>query len=112
MSRLLIVTKPGLVTGFQLAGVDAFVAQTSNEAQKLIDTWLDAGEAGLLAIDEQLLAGFDDAFRQRLTAAEQLPHLALPGGNPGDIKAAGRRHIAALLRQALGFHITFRGEVA
>lgn len=110
MSRLLIVTQPGLVTGFHLAGVDAFAAATSVEAQKLIAGWLDGGEAGLLAIDESLLAGFEDAFRQRLTAAEQLHHLALPNGDPSGITASGRHHIAVLLRQALGFRITFRGD--
>ena len=110
MSRLLIVTQPSLVTGFHLAGVDAFAAASASEAQTLINGWLEAGEAGLLAIDETLLAGFDDAFRQRLTASEQLHHLALPDGNPADITASGRHRIAALLRQALGFHITFRGE--
>ncbi len=110
MSRLLVVTQPGLVTGFHLAGVDAFAAASVSEAQTLITGWLEAGEAGLLAIDEALLAGFDDAFRQRLTASEQLHHLALPDGQLADTAASGRHHIAALLRQALGFHITFRGE--
>ncbi|MCB8945479.1 MAG: hypothetical protein H6658_17150 [Ardenticatenaceae bacterium] len=110
MSRLLIITQPGLVTGFHLAGVDAFAAYTASEAQKLVAGWLEAGEAGLLAIDEALLAGFDETFLQRLTASERLHHLALPDGDPAGITASGRHHIAALLRQALGFHITFRGE--
>jgi vacuolar-type H+-ATPase subunit F/Vma7 len=110
MSRLLVVTRPGLVAGFHLAGVDAFGAEDARAAQKLIARWLDMGERGLLAIDESLLAGLDPAFRQRLSRAEQLLYLALPGGDPESTSLNGRHYISALLRQALGFHITFRSE--
>ena len=110
MSRLWVVTRPELVCGFHLAGVDAVTAQDAAAAQELIGKWLDDGEAGLLAIDETLLAAFDSPFRQRLAAAEQLPHLALPSGDLSETPLSGPGRIAAWLRQAVGFHITFHGE--
>jgi vacuolar-type H+-ATPase subunit F/Vma7 len=112
MSRLLVVTRPALLAGFRLAGVEAFPAEDVETAQELIGQWLDADEAGLLAVDDGLLAGFEPAFRRRLEAAERLPHLAIPGGEPLGPVGTRRRRIAEMIRRAIGFHITFKGEQA
>jgi len=110
MSRLIVVTRPSLVPGFHLAGVEAFPAEDAEEARRLISQWLDKHEAGLLAVDDGLLEGFDPAFRRRLEAADQLPYFAIPGGGPLGPAGSRRRQIAELIRKAIGFHITFRGE--
>ncbi len=110
MSHLLVVTRPALVPGYQLAGVEAFAARDTAEAQQLVTKWLDTGEAGLLAVDEGFLADFAPAFLRRLTAAEHLPHMALPGEKLAGAEFSGRSRIARMLRRAIGFHITFQGE--
>jgi vacuolar-type H+-ATPase subunit F/Vma7 len=110
MSRLLVVTRPVLAIGFQLAGVDAYGAEDVETAQELIGTWLDAGEMGLLAIDDGLLTRMDPAFVKRLEAAEDLPYLAIPGGEPLGPEASRQYRIAEMIRRAIGFHITFKGE--
>ena len=110
MSRLLVVARPSLVSGFHLAGVEAYPAEDVEQAQRLIAEWLEAGQAGLVAIDDELLAGFEPAVRRRLDAADQLPHLAIPSGEPRELIGARRRHVAELIRRAIGFRITFKGE--
>ncbi|MBI3962026.1 MAG: hypothetical protein HY335_04660 [Deinococcus sp.] len=110
MSRLLVVARPSLVPGFHLAGVEAFAAADAQAAQRLIADWLEAGEVGLLAIDDELLAGFDPAFRRQLEAADHLPYLAIPSGEPRGPEGARQQQIAELIRRAIGFHITFPGE--
>lgn len=110
MSRLLVVTRPSLVTGFHLAGVDAYGVEDVETAQELISTWLDSGEVGLLAIDDGLLARMDPTFIKRMESAEQIPYLAIPGGQPLGEETSRRWRIAQTIRQAIGFHITFRGE--
>lgn len=112
MSRLLVVTHPRLITGFHLAGVEAFAVQDAERAQELIGSWLDNGEEGLLAIDESLLARMDPAFVKRLQSAVDLPHLAIPGGDAWGINGSRRHRIAEMIRRAIGFHITFKGEEA
>jgi vacuolar-type H+-ATPase subunit F/Vma7 len=109
MSRLLVVSRPSLVPGFHLAGVEAFPADDAEEAQRLIAGWLGAREAGLLIVDDELLAGFDPAFRRRLEAADQLPHIAIPGGETPGAAVSQRSQIAELIRKAIGFHVTFGG---
>jgi vacuolar-type H+-ATPase subunit F/Vma7 len=110
MSRLLVVTRPSLVPGFQLAGVDAYGAEDVEAAQELIAGWMEAGEAGLVAIDDGLLAQMDTTFVHRLESSEHLPFLAIPGGGPLGPEAFRRYRIAEMIRRAIGVHITFKGE--
>ena len=110
MSRLIVVTRPTLVTGFQLAGVDAYGADDVETAQELINGWLEAGEVGLLAIDDGLLVRMDPAFVKHLDFCDQLPYLAIPGGQSLGPEASRRYRIAEMIRRAIGFHVTFKGE--
>ncbi len=112
MSRLLIVTRPNLAPGFQLAGVDVHGVEDVESAQELIAGWLAAGETGLLAIDEGVLAALDPALIRRLSTAEQLPFLAIPGGRAIGEEASRHYRILEMIRRAIGFHITFKGEDA
>ena len=110
MSRLLIVVRSGLATGFELAGVDACGVEDVETAQELISGWLDTGETGLLAIDDGLLARMEPAFVKRLEDAGSLPYLAIPGGEALGPGASRMYHVAELIRRAIGLRITFRGE--
>jgi len=112
MSRLLVITRPELVIGFHLAGVDAYGVADVESAQELIAEWLEEGETNLLAIDDGLLARMDPAFINRLESREHLPYLAIPGGQPLGPEASRSYRIAEIVRRAIGFHITFGGEEA
>ena len=109
MSQFLVVTRPELVTGFQLAGVEAYAAQDVETAQEMIETWMSKGEEVLLAIDDGLLEKMEPAFIRRLNAAEKIPYLAIPGGGPIEKEASRKYQIAEMIRRAIGFHITFKG---
>ena len=110
MSRLLVVTRPDLVDGFRLAGVEAFAAEDVETVQEMIDGWVQAGEAGLLAIDDGFLARLSPQVMKRLEASEQLSYLAIPGGEPLGPESSRRQRLALQIRRAIGFHITFKGE--
>jgi vacuolar-type H+-ATPase subunit F/Vma7 len=110
MSQLFVLTRPSLVPGFQLAGVDTHGVEDVETAQELIAKWLDTGEVGLLAIDDGLLDHMDAIFLKRLSSSEHLLYIAIPGGKPLGPEASQRHRITALIRKAIGFHITFKGE--
>lgn len=110
MSRLLIITRPALVPGFQLAGVDVYGPEDIETAQELIAGWLKSGETGLLAIDDGILERMDPVLVKRLEAAEHLPYLPIPGGQTIGTEASRRYRITEMIRRAIGFHITFKGE--
>ena len=110
MSRLLVITRPNLVDGFRLAGVEAYAADDVETAQELIESWVEAGETGLLAIDDGFLEHINPVVMKRLEATEQLNYLAIPGGEPLGPEATRRQRLVQQIRRAIGFHITFKGE--
>lgn len=110
MSRLLVITRPNLVDGFRLAGVEAYAAEDVETAQELIESWVEAGESGLLAIDDGFLEHINPVVMKRLEATEQLDYLAIPGGEPLGPEGSRRQRLALQIRRAIGFHITFKGE--
>ena len=110
MSRLLIITRLPLVPGFELARVDAYGVEDVETTEELIEELLKSGETGLLAIDDGILAHIDPALIKRLDAAEQLPYLAIPGGQPLGPEVTRRYRLAEMIRRAIGFHVSFRGE--
>lgn len=110
MSRLLIITRPSMVTGFHLAGVEAHGAEDVETAQEMVESWLASGETGLLAIDDGLFEHLDPEFVKRLDFNEQMPYLVIPGGASLGVEASRRDRIAHTIRRAIGFHITFKGE--
>jgi vacuolar-type H+-ATPase subunit F/Vma7 len=112
MSRLLVITRPALVKGFLLSGVEAYGAEDVESAQTLIDVWMQSDEVNLLAIDDGLYERMDPGFLNRLEAAENLPFLTIPGGQPLGAEASRKFRIAQMIRRAIGFHITFKGEQA
>lgn len=109
MGRLLLITRPELQPGFQLAGVQAFAAENGAETGALIRRWLQEGETGLLAIDEVLIALLDAETRQEMDAAEELPYLALPCGEPAAAAVSAEYFVAEMIRRTIGFQLTFTG---
>jgi len=112
VSRLLIITRPSLVTGFHLAGVDARAAEDVETAQELVNRWLEREETNLLAIDDGLLERMDPNLLKRLDASPYLSYLAIPGGQPLGPEASRWHRIAELIRHAVGFHITFKSKTS
>ena len=112
MSRLLVLTRPALVKGFQLSGVEAYGAEDVEAAQAMIANWMQSEEVNLLALDDGLYERMDPGFLNRLEAAQNLPFLTIPGGKPLGAEAARKFRIAQMVRRAIGFHITFKGEEA
>ncbi len=110
MGRLLVLTRADQVIGFQLAGIDAYAVEDVESAQELIESWITSGEEGLLAIDDGLFERMDAALIKRLYSVERLPFLVIPGGEPLGPEASRRYQIAEMIRRAIGFHITFKGE--
>jgi vacuolar-type H+-ATPase subunit F/Vma7 len=110
VSHLLIVTRPSLVDGFHLAGVEAHGVEDAEAGQALISSWLDSGETGLLAVDADLHSRMSPGFLERLEAADRLPHIVIPGAGPAEGGISRRHRIAQMIRRAIGFQIALKGE--
>lgn len=112
MSKLLVIIRPELYAGFALAGVETFRVIDVESAMDFIDSILISGESALLAIDDGLLEKMDAKFLRKLEAAEQLPFLAIPGGQGAEEVVYRQRRISELTRRAVGFHSIFKTNKA
>lgn len=112
MSHLVVLVRPELATGFQLAGVETHPARDIETAEALLKSWLNQEQAGLLAIDAGLLNHLNAGLLRRLENSARLRHIPIPGGQDLGRDIARRHRIAELLHRAVGFHIAFAGEKA
>jgi vacuolar-type H+-ATPase subunit F/Vma7 len=110
MSRLMIITRPSLAAGFQMAGVEAYPAEDAESAQEVLEGQLAGEEINLIAIDDGLLAMMDPNFVRRMQASGRVLYMAIPGGRPLGREASRRHRIAEMIRKAIGFQITFKDE--
>jgi len=110
VSRLWVIVRHSLETGFQLAGVETYGAEDVETAEELINAWLDEGETGLLAIEDNLMANMDRAIIRRLDASGNQFNVTIPGdGSEGQAVTRSAR-IASMIRRSVGVRITFRHE--
>lgn len=109
MDELLVVIRPELLSGFQLAGVKAFAAEDVETSEELIQNWLEEGQGGLVAIDDGLLSQMKTSLLNRLRRSNTLFHIAIPGGEPLGEEYRRKHRLAEMIRRSIGFHITFEG---
>jgi V/A-type H+/Na+-transporting ATPase subunit F len=103
--KVAVITDSETATGFRLAGVEVQEASTPEAALELIRRYVTAGY-GLLAVNEDLLRGTEDA-RARLLRGRDLPVIVpLP---PARAKLeSGEAYIARLVKEHIGFAVKLR----
>lgn len=109
-ARLVIVIPPELGTGFRLAGAGVRRARTVSEAELAVSDLLESGERGIVAVYEPWLRGFEAGLLSRLEASVAPVVVPVPSGLDTEDPEQRRARLAALLRQSVGYHITFGEE--
>jgi V/A-type H+-transporting ATPase subunit F len=110
MGRLMVITTSDLAPGFQLAGVETFAVESIGEAEATLRKLLTEGEASLVVVRRALLQAMDVRLQRQAEASYQPVVMPIPGAMPVLARGEHRRYIAALIRRAIGFQITFGTE--
>jgi V/A-type H+/Na+-transporting ATPase subunit F len=105
MYKVAVITDPETATGFRLAGVEVREAGTPEAALELIREYTAAGY-GLVAVNEDLLKGTDDA-RGRLMRGRDLP-LIVPLPPARANLESGEAYISRLVKEHIGFAVKLR----
>lgn len=103
----MVITTPDLSAGFQLAGVETFVAANVGEAETILDELMAGRGASLILVRRSLLAGMNLHLHRRIAASYQPLVMALPGGAPTASRQGQRHYVTELIRQTVGFQISF-----
>jgi len=110
MARLAVITDPTLAPGFRMAGVEVHTARTSDEAKALMHALMSEADMAIIAMNVNFLSDFDEPTRRRIEESTTPVVVALPAGEAVPPEARRSRRIAELIRRAIGFRISFKGE--
>ena len=109
MSRLLVLTTPELVAGYRLGGVTAIEVASAIEAAAQLEELLER-EDGVIAVHAPFFHALDRPLRRRLDAFRTPLVVALPAGVTAEQAEDRRERLLQMLRQAVGFEISFGDE--
>jgi vacuolar-type H+-ATPase subunit F/Vma7 len=109
VSRLLVLTTRELAAGYRLGGVTALEVASSEDAATRLEELLDQ-EDGVIAVHAPYFRGFARSLRLRLDALRAPLVVPLPAGMTDDQADERRRRLLQMLRQAVGYEITFGNE--
>ena len=105
MYRFLVVTDPESADGFRLAGVDVIEAQGPEEARALLPDLLYRDDTGIVAVNEEFLAGLDPKILAKMERTHRPIVLPIPSGA---VKGEGLSYVERLLQRAIGYNIVVR----
>ncbi len=110
MSRLVVIADPETALGFELAGVEVIRADDLESGRARLMELLNETNVGLVAVSAALLDKLDEATRRRVEASYKPVVVSLPTGGAALGLGRRREYLAAMIRRAIGFHITFPGQ--
>ncbi len=85
-------------------------ARTSDEAKRLMHALMSEADTGIIAMNSSFLNDLDEPTRRRVEESYRPVVVALPAGEAVPPGARRSRRIAELIRRAIGFRISFKGE--
>jgi vacuolar-type H+-ATPase subunit F/Vma7 len=109
MSRLVVLTTSELAVGYRLAGSVTLEGGSPEHLATQVEGLL-ATEDGVVAIHAAYFHALPRPLRVRLESTTIPLVVPLPAGDPAGPGADPRQRLLELLRQAVGYQITFGDE--
>ena len=109
MGRLLVLTTEQLAAGYRLAGVAVVEVASPADAGERLEHLLEV-EDGVIALHAPYFHALGEPLRRRLDALSVPLVVALPAGATPEEAEDRRERLLKLLRQAVGYELTFRDE--
>jgi vacuolar-type H+-ATPase subunit F/Vma7 len=110
MAQLVVVTRPGVASGYLLAGVKAYAAPNAEAAQKIVDELLASRDVSLLAVDEAYMDAFPPEDLRGLQEHPECLVVGLPSGEREEVSVSRRERLAEGIRRAIGIQLPSLSE--
>ena len=105
MYKFVVVTYPDTSSGYRLAGIDVFEADTPEKARDVIISLGEKEDTGIIAVNEEFINAMDEKSRKRIENTIRPIIIAMPSRLKGIDRKA---YIERLLRNAIGYNIVVR----
>jgi V/A-type H+-transporting ATPase subunit F len=105
VKKVIFITEPVARFGFNLTGIDQYVAEPQ-ELEDILGKAVSDPENGLIVIDEHLTTSIDAERMREIEAAWHGVIVVLPSPltGPGEMED----YAARLIRRAVGYHVRIR----
>jgi vacuolar-type H+-ATPase subunit F/Vma7 len=109
VSRLLVLTTQELAVGYRLAGAATVEVGSPDETEQRLVELLEQ-ERGVIAVHGPYYYALSRSLRRRLDTTGRPLVVALPAGTVTEEADERRERLLQMLRQAVGYEITFGDE--
>jgi len=108
MARIVFLTDTENAVGFRMAGADTMVVHSPDDAAEKLTSILDAGEAGLLAINEELWKGLEERLQQRAERSNTPIVMPVPTTRTALAWEKEEEYIVKMIRRAIGYQLRIK----
>jgi V/A-type H+-transporting ATPase subunit F len=106
--KLIVLTDSDNADGFRLAGVRVVIVDSPDQVREKLNNLLDDEDSGIIAVNEQLMAGVDERTQKKIDSIYRPLVISLPIRERLAMGEDHRAYLARLIRRAIGFDITLR----
>jgi vacuolar-type H+-ATPase subunit F/Vma7 len=112
MFRLVVLADKEIVPGFRLAGVEVVPIEDYETAGHKLSELMSDETVGLIAASCALVESLEPTTRRRVEMSYKPVVVSLPAlaSEPMTTYRSRRDYVAAMIRRAIGFHITLAGK--
>ena len=107
MNRLAVITDPATATGFRMAGVETFEANTQPQLQQKLMELITTGSYGLIAINQELGSDLGDEVGRTMKNRALPVILPFPVPKAGQVES-GEAYLSKLVKDAIGFYVKLK----
>jgi len=100
-----VVADSATATGFKLAGASEVYVAEGKEAEKRLVSLLERDNAGIIIVNESVLAGLDWRLKKRIEALAKPVIVGVPdkSGPSADVES-----LSEMIKRALGFELAVK----
>lgn len=100
--KIIVIGDSATATGFRLAGVSEVYIAEAKEAEKRLVSLLERENAGIIIVNEAVLAGLDWRLKKRIEALAKPVIVGVPGKSGPSAEVESLRD---MIKRALGFEL-------
>jgi vacuolar-type H+-ATPase subunit F/Vma7 len=110
LSRILALVRPDFGAGFSLTGIDVGRVADARELREALSAAVDGTRYGMVVVEEELMAGLDEAERAAFGAVSVPLVIEVPGALVWKeaAEAPAEDYVARLIRRAVGYQLNIK----
>jgi len=95
--------------GFELTGTDVTKVQTWEEARDKVLEFINAGEEGIVILNQSFFDEFDERFKKEMDSCNKPIFMTFPDVKGWGVQEPEAKYVSQLIQRSLGYSVKIRG---